>query len=322
VTGKSQVHAIVTERLSREYRLDRGKGVVAALNKVSLQIEDGEIRGLLGPNGAGKTTLTKILSTVLLPSSGSATILGYNIFADLYQIRKSIGFVLGGDLGFYPHLTGRQNLKYWSALYEVPIAKARHRIPSILDRVGLSGHADSNVQTYSRGMKQRLHLAKSLINDARILFLDEPTMGMDPVAARDFRRLLLELRSEGKTILLTTHDMGEAESICDQVALIDHGCLLALETPARLARLVSCYHRIDFDSNNPELADKIRFLQGVTAVTLLTPEHRFRVELEDESATNAVLTALVAAGVTWLQSSRPSLEEVYIHVIGNRGMQI
>ena len=282
---------------------------------------EGEIHGLLGPNGAGKTTLVRILSTVLLPTSGSASILGHDVVRDTRAVRQSIGIVFGGDRGLYWRLTGRQNLEYWAALYNVPPSDTRPRVMALLERVGLSDRADYMVETYSRGMKQRLHLARGLIGDARVLFLDEPTTGMDPLAARDFRDLVKGLREEGRTILLTTHDMAEAEAVCDRVALINHGLLLAVETPRTLSRLVAQYERIDFEGAEEDIREKLRNLPGVAAVSALS-DGSYRAELANPDAISGTLQFLVGAGVTSVRTSRPSLEEVYVHVIGDRGLKI
>src|SRR5262249_51607486 len=158
--------------------------------------------------------------------------------------------------------------------------------------------------TYSRGMKQRLHLARGLVADARVLLLDEPTVGMDPLAAREFRRLVRELRDEGRTILLTTHDMAEAESVCDRVALIDHGRLLAVETPRTLSRLIARYERIDFEHTDSGLSNAVRGLPGVASVTAIGESGSYRIELSKEDATRSVLEFLVAAGVTSIQTTR------------------
>jgi ABC-2 type transport system ATP-binding protein len=237
------------------------------------------------------------------------------------KIRPHIGIVFGGDRGLYWHLTGRQNLEYWAALYNVPEAEASKRISILLERVGLHERADSKVETYSRGMKQRLHLARGLVANARVLFLDEPTIGMDPLAALDFRKLVKELRSEGRTILLTTHDMAEAEAICDRVALIDHGRLLAVETPRTLSYLLAKYERIDFEWHDQSLLPRLRDLTGVESVVRLTEGSGYRVELSEESALKPVLVMLVQAGVTSIRTSRPSLEDVYVHIIRDRGLK-
>jgi ABC-2 type transport system ATP-binding protein len=312
--------AVKTEGLGRIYEAN-GK-TIRALDDVSLSIEEGEVHGLLGPNGAGKTTLIKILSTVLLPSGGSASVLGHDV-KNTATVRPLIGIVFGGDRGLYWQLTARETLEYWAALYNVPARATQTRVATLLERVGLSERADFRVETYSRGMKQRLHLARGLIGNARILFLDEPTIGMDPLAARDFRQLVKDLKAEGRTILLTTHDMAEAEAVCDRVALIDRGRLLAVETPSTLAQLVSQHERIDFDHADGALLEQVRLLQGVSSVTGLPQgSSSYRIELSNASAIKNVLNLLVSAGVTSLRTSRPSLEEVYVHVIGDRGSKI
>jgi ABC-2 type transport system ATP-binding protein len=315
--------AIQTRGLGRVYKsVQKGGADITALEDVSMDIEIGEVRGLLGPNGAGKTTLVKILSTVLLPTSGTASVLGNDVERETAAVRPLIGIVFGGDRGVYWHLTARQNLQYWAALYNVPAKETNQRISRLLERVGLGDRADHLVETYSRGMKQRLHLARGLVGDARILFLDEPTIGMDPLAARDFRNLVQELRSEGKTILLTTHDMAEAESVCDRVALIDHGRVIAVETPRTLSRLITQYERIDFECENAEVLDPLRAIPGVASVLPLPEERNFRIDLSEESASRIVLEKLITAGVTSIRTSRPSLEEVYVHIIGDRGLKL
>ena len=314
--------AIETKRLSREYGSDTsGKGVLA-LDHVSLEVEQGEVRGLLGPNGAGKTTLVKILSTVLLPTSGEALILGHDVARETREVRSKIGIVFGGDRGLYNNLSARQNLEYWAALYDVPTKETKPRIETLLGRVGLFERAEQLVSGYSRGMKQRLHLARGLIAGAQVLFLDEPTMGMDPMAARDFRQIVRELRAEGCTVLLTTHDMREAEALCDKVALIDRGKLLAVEKPAELARYVAKYERIDVEGASDSLLASLRSHGGVAAVNHTPQGHGHRIELADGAAYRSVLALLVEMGVSSITTSRPSLEEVYVHLIGDRGLEV
>ena len=282
-----------------------------------MDIEEGEVHGLLGPNGAGKTTLVKVLSTVLLPTSGSASILGHDVVRETKAVRPLIGIVLGGDRGLYWRLSGRQNLEYWAALYNVPAGTAKKRFPKLLEMVGLSDRADYLVEGYSRGMRQRIHLARGLVGDARVLFLDEPTAGMDPLASRDFRNMVGNLRSEGRTILLTTHDMAEAEAVCDRVTLIDKGIVIAVETPRSLSRLIAGNERIDFQGGTEGLTDTLRVLPGVASVNPL-PDGGSRVELEGEAAAQGVLKVLVDDGVTTISTSGPSLEEIYIRVIGDQ----
>ncbi len=293
---------------------------VVALDHVSLTIPEGEIHGLLGPNGAGKTTLVKILSTVLLPTSGRARVLGHDVVEETKGVRPLIGIVFGGERGLYWRLTGRQNLEYWAALYKLPTRVARERAQALLERVGLADRADERVEQYSRGMKQRLHLARGLIGEARVLFLDEPTTGMDPIAAREFRALIGELRDEGRTILLATHDMVEAETVCDRVTLIDRGKVIATESPRTLGTLISRFQRIDVEGADGTLLAEMRALAGVASVTEV--DGGARIEVAEEGATKEVLERLVTGGVTSVRTTLPSLEEVYVHLIGERGMEI
>jgi ABC-2 type transport system ATP-binding protein len=293
---------------------------VVALDEVSLEIPEGEIHGLLGPNGAGKTTLVKILSTVLLPTSGSARVLGHDVVADEKAVRPLIGIVFGGERGLYWRLSGRQNLEYWGALYKLSARETKARAQQLIERVGLAERADERVETYSRGMKQRLHLARGLIGDARILFLDEPTTGMDPLAAREFRALIGELEAEGRTILLATHDMVEAETVCDRVTLIDRGQVIATESPRTLGRVISRFQRIDVEGVDGSVLDQVRGLTGVSSVTAV--DGGARIEVDEEGATRLVLQRLVEAGATSVRTSLPSLEEVYVQLIGDRGLEL
>ena len=299
----------------------RRRGPVTALDGVSLSIPGGEVHGLLGPNGAGKTTLVKILSTVLLPTGGSASVCGHDVVAETKAVRPLIGIVFGGERGLYTRLTARQNLEYWGALYRLSGGEIKRRSHALLERVSLTDRADQRVEEFSRGMKQRLHLARGLMGDAKVLFLDEPTTGMDPLAAREFRRLIRELKGEGRTILLTTHDMVEAETVCDRVTLIDRGRVLATETPRTLGTLISRFQRIDVEEAADGVLESLRSLPGVSNVEL-QPDGSTRIEVNEEGATVEVLRRLVEAGVTSVKTSLPSLEEVYVQVIGERGLEV
>jgi ABC-2 type transport system ATP-binding protein len=313
--------AVAVEEVTRVFEPRRKRDArVVALDRVSLEIPQGEIHGLLGPNGAGKTTLVKILSTVLVPTSGRARVLGHDVVEEARDVRPIIGIVFGGERGLYWRLTGRQNLEYWGALYKLSASQTRSRAQELLERVGLADKADERVEQYSRGMKQRLHLARGLVGDARVLFLDEPTTGMDPLAAREFRNLIGELKGEGRTILLATHDMVEAENVCNRVTLIDRGTILATESPRSLGHVISRFQRIDVEGAEPQLLTRVRTLPGVHAIS--ETDGSARIEVAEEGATGAVLKLLVDAGVTSVKTSLPSLEEVYVHLIGDRGLEI
>jgi ABC-2 type transport system ATP-binding protein len=314
------VQAVDVQDIRRVFT-PRKREAVTALAGVSLSIPVGEVHGLLGPNGAGKTTLVKILSTVLLPTEGRAFVCGHDVVTETKVVRPLIGIVFGGERGLYTRLTARQNLEYWGALYRLNGAEIKTRSAALLERMGLTERADQRVEEFSRGMKQRLHLARGLMGDARVLFLDEPTTGMDPLAAREFRTLIGELKGEGRTILLTTHDMVEAETVCDRVTLIDRGRILATETPRTLGSLISRFQRIDVEGAPDSLIADIELVTGVSAVAR-QPDGSVRIEVNEDGATTVVLRQLVDAGVTSVKTSLPSLEEVYVQMIGERGLTV
>ncbi|GAA3117105.1 daunorubicin resistance protein DrrA family ABC transporter ATP-binding protein [Streptomyces rameus] len=320
--GKAVTDAIVVEDVGRTYADRRGRaaGEVTALSGVSLRVAPGEVHGLLGPNGAGKTTLCKILTTTLEPTTGSAWVLGLDVTRQSRAVRRSIGLVFGGDRGLYGRLSARENLWFWGAMYGLRRSVLRSRAELLLDRVGLLDRADSRVDTFSRGMKQRLHLARGLVGDPRVLILDEPTVGMDPVAALDFRTLVAELREEGRTVLLTTHDMAEAAAVCDRVSLIDRGRLIMTEDTDAVGRLLSSYERVVAQGVSAELARRVEAIAGVVAVR--HEAGRLEAETEEPSATSSVLAVLAGAGVHQVSTARPDLSEVYLHLVGRRGMAV
>lgn len=316
---------VEVRNLRRTYGGRRKTPEVVALSGMDLSIPAGEVHGLLGPNGAGKTTLCKILSTVLLPTAGEAHILGYDVVRETAAVRRLVGIVFGGERGLYSRLTARQNLQFWAALYGLRGRALRERVETLLGRVGLSERAGQRVEGFSRGMKQRLHLARGLVGDPRVMLLDEPTAGMDPMAAREFRTLVGELRDEERTVLMTTHDMAEAEAVCDRVTLIDGGQLLATERPATLTRWISTYARVvATDLSAPlreRLASELAILPGVAEVRRVSPAG-LRIETAAEDAAPRVLRVLLDEGVTNVATERASLEEVYLHVMGERGMRV
>jgi ABC-2 type transport system ATP-binding protein len=309
---------VVADGLGRIYRRKRGSEV-AALTDLSLEIPQGEIHGLLGPNGAGKTTFCKILSTVLLPTVGSATVFGHDVVQESVRVRPLLGLVFGGERGLYGRLTARQNLRYWAALYLMPDSQGRRRTDFLLDRVGLSGDADVPVETFSRGMKQRLHLARGLIGTPRLMLLDEPTVGLDPVAALDFRQLLGELLADGMTILLTTHDMDEAEAVCHRVTLIDKGRVLTTETPRRLVETAARYRWVEADETPPAATNALAGLDGVVDVQ---SSGGLRVKVTGDDAAQRVVNLLIVNGARSVRVVPPRLEDVYLDIIGDRGMGI
>lgn len=216
---------------------------VTALNGVNLEVEEGEIFGLLGPNGAGKTTLIKILCTLLLPNEGKAYVNGYDVTSQPAKVKKNIGCFLEGERSFYFRLTGRQNLAFFATLQNINGRHAEARIEKVLELMGLSRHADRLFMDYSIGMRQRLSLARALLNEPAILFLDEPTKSLDPLTAHKFRKFLKEelVKERGKTLLIATHSLEEAEYLCDRLAFLDQGNFKALGNFEKIRNfLLSC----------------------------------------------------------------------------------
>src|SRR3954451_317166 len=212
---------------------------IEAVRGIDFEVPEGELFGLLGPNGAGKTTTIKMLITLLLPTAGSARVLGLDVVKDARALRKRIGYVFGGERGVYERLSGYDNLRYFAELYGVPPATQKPRIEELLELVGLKGREHERTEGYSRGMKQRLHVARGLLHDPEVVFLDEPTIGLDPVGAREVRATIGSLTARGKTGLLATHHMFAAGALCGRVAVMSRGEIDVEGTPAELKRGVT-----------------------------------------------------------------------------------
>ena len=238
VTPISGMEPIIEIRnLSKIYTAKERKGIfrgkkkkIKALKNINLDIYKGEIFGLLGPNGAGKTTLIKCLTTLLLPTEGTVRINGYDLIKDENSVRASIGCMLMGERGLYWKLTGKENLEFFAALYHVPRKIRKQRIKEIVELLNLEDIIERPVESYSSGQKMKLAFAKSLINKAPVIFLDEPTNTLDVYSARELRSIVKDLNKKGHTIVYTTHQMSEAEELCDRVAIIDRGEIIALGT--------------------------------------------------------------------------------------------
>jgi ABC-2 type transport system ATP-binding protein len=311
--------------LRRSYRTRTGtfrreRKEVEAVRGVSFDIEPGELFGLLGPNGAGKTTTIKMLITLLLPTGGSAQVLGHDVVSDAREVRRHIGYVFGGDRGLYERLSALDNLRYFSELYGVPPREQHQRIGSLLELVGLTGREKERVEGFSRGMRQRLHIARGLLHDPEVLFLDEPTIGIDPVGARELRGTIAMLREQGKTILLTTHYMFEADELCDRIAVIRDGQIVAEGTPAALKQRVSAGHVVEVETFGvPDTAvDAVRTLAGVrtAAVEDRGQAQVLIVQVEPGSeVTSSVLGHLDGVSVGRVSSREPTLEDAYVELV-------
>ncbi|MEM1931056.1 MAG: ABC transporter ATP-binding protein [Sulfolobales archaeon] len=297
--------------------------IVEALRGVSFRVRDREIVGLLGPNGAGKTTTIKILSTLLLPDSGCATVYGYDVVREAQKVRKVIGIMLSVEKGFYGRLTGRENLIYFGSLYGMEKQELEKRVDFLLELVGLKelGGSDRLYEEYSLGMKARLALARALLKDPPVLLLDEPTLGLDPPSARRIRGLVRELASsEGKAVLYTSHNMFEVELVCDRVVLINKGVVVADGTPDELKSKLPNIRTLELHLKKvPEgLVDEIRSFGLEVREPLQTPEGLYVLKVlarKPEEVVDDILRAVVSRGVdvVRLKIEEPTLEDVFVY---------
>ena len=322
------MNTITVKNLKRIYRTTTGvirrkSKEVIAVDDISFEIKEGELFGLLGPNGAGKTTTVKVLATLLIPDAGEVRVKGMDIVKDANEIRKQIGFIFGGERGLYWRLSGIDNLRYFASLYHVAPDVSKKRIPYLLELVGLEGRGDERVEGYSRGMKQRLHVARTLLHDPDILFLDEPTIGLDPVGAREFREVIRDLQSEKKTILLTTHYMFEADSLCDRVAVIDKGLIVALDTPSALKKHVRDLSVVEIETFGiaSKVVDEIRSLSFVDSLSVREQDQRQLLLVQTSRGAEAVpdlISALDGMRVGRVTAREPTLEDAYVRLVGGK----
>jgi len=303
---------IVAEGLVRHF------GDVKAVDGVDLQVDHGEIFGFLGPNGAGKSTVIRMLTTLLKPTAGRASVAGYDVVTQANEVRRNIGVALQ-DAAIDPLMTGNELLRLQAVLYGLPVAQVQPRADELLERVGLTGAADRRVGTYSGGMRRRLDLALSLVHQPTVLFLDEPTTGLDPMSRITLWEEVRRLNREGTTVLLTTQYLEEADQLADRVAIIDHGKIVKEGTPTALKAAVGA----------PTLLISVPAAEAMTARDTLarfgemrtTAEGTLGVGLEGgASAVTDVVRALDEAGVRvqHLELNEPSLDDVFAESTGYR----
>jgi ABC-2 type transport system ATP-binding protein len=293
---------------------------VEAVRGVSFEIGRGELFGLLGPNGAGKTTTIKMLITLLIPTSGSARVLGYDVVRDAREVRRRIGYVFGGDRGLYERLSAYDNLRYFAELYAVPPRDQKTRIAELLELVGLKGREKERVEGYSRGMRQRLHIARGLLHDPMVVFLDEPTIGVDPVGARELRTTIASLTEAGKTVLLTTHYMFEADDLCDRIAVINKGTIVAEGTPSDLKAIVADRTVIEIETFgvSENTIERVRAAEGVTSVSIEEREQAQVLLVQSPAGTEltqSLLALLDGTAVGRVAAREPTLEDAYVALV-------
>jgi ABC-2 type transport system ATP-binding protein len=327
-TGDKPAEATPTQprkRSSWPFGKKEPRALFTAVDGVDLQIQRGEIFGLLGPNGAGKSTTIRMLCTLLEPTSGTARVNGFDVVQQANDVRRSLGTVLAGERSIYWKLTGRENLEYFAALYHIPQAVAKQRVDELIERMELKDRANELVEKYSTGMRQRVAIAKALLARPPILLLDEPTLGLDPQAARNLRELIAQLKQEGHTILLTTHYMEEADQLSDHIGIIDTGKVIALDTPAGLKRRIDQKEviRLEVTGWQEYIGEKLRTLSEVSNLVARKQGEAdlWEVNLQSDNS-RVVLPKLVehisqnGTRLVNMNILKPSLEDVFIHLTG------
>jgi len=315
--------------LRRNQSNNKHNDVTVALDKVNIKIRPGELFGLLGPNGSGKTTTIKCLSTILIPDEGTAIVNGFDIQKETSMVRASLGMVVGGERTLYWKLTARDNLMYFASLYKMHRRHAKKRIKELLETMQLSDRADERLEDYSTGMRQKVAIARALLHDPPILLLDEPTLGLDPNFARQIRNQIRELsEKQGKTVLLTTHYMDEADQLCDRVAFINNGKIVAVDTPNRLKAMVKEKELVEVTVYHPpaDIEKHIRSLLPDAEVIKLIPGDEdegnpSRIKIIGGTAEEHVGTIIDALRqknirIGSLNVGVPTLEDVFIKLTG------
>ena len=300
--------------------LVRKFGDLLAVDNVSFDIQEGEIFSLLGPNGAGKTTTISMLSTLLAPTSGDARINGFSIINDNMQVRKYIGIV-PQEIALYDDLTAMENLHYWGRLYDLGGRELEQRVQEVLEQIGLSDRAKDRVKTYSGGMKRRVNIAAGLLHKPKLLFMDEPTVGIDPQSRRMILDMVKELNQQGMSILYTTHYMEEAQELSDRVGIIDHGKLIAVGTQSELTQQVgetdSIRIQTDTMDDLPTIAEKLQGFNGITRI--IVEESGLNLITNDAESSLAPIinqASQFGAHIKSIEVVEPNLETVFLHLTG------
>lgn len=323
------INSILTENLGRVYKIRSGKKrepkELVALQDVNLEVYQGELFGLLGPNGAGKTTLIKVLTTLLAPTTGRATVAGYDVLREPEAVRKRINMVSGGESSGYGLLTVRENLWMFAQFYGMPTKIANQRIKDLLEIVGLSDRMNSKSSDLSTGLRQKMNIVRGFLTDPQVLFLDEPTLGLDVGASREVRNFVREWvnADRQRTLLLTTHYMVEADELCDRVAIINRGRVLACDTPSNLKHQLqqeSIFHLQVSPFNGKLSPSSVEALAGVIKVTHLPQDGYESLELilKEEPVLGSVINTLTGADVQIrnLEKCAPTLEDVFVKLVG------
>ncbi|MFB0534597.1 MAG: ABC transporter ATP-binding protein [Anaerolineae bacterium] len=319
--AKTSLRQVLLRRLSHST-----EGRITAVDRVSLEVKRGELFGLLGPNGAGKTTLVKVLCTLILPNSGTATVNGYEL-SDEEKVKASIGLVGGEERSFYWRLSGRKNLEFFATLHGFSSLRITERIEKLAKLLDMEEFIDRRFDQYSSGMKQRLGIARGLLNEPQILFLDEPTKSLDPTSATRLRETIHDLaHREGYTVMLVTHQLHEAEELCDRIAIMHKGRIRVVDDIASLRKMVRPEKRYRFEVFGllPQTLSALRNLEGVRALEIEPLDgdglslNVHLLESRDKRSLAGVINAIVGHGgrITDVASEELSLDEVFKRYTG------
>jgi ABC-2 type transport system ATP-binding protein len=325
------VNAIETERLTKRFRrvnnyLDLAlypwrRPAEPAVEEISFEVREGELFGLLGENGAGKTTLIRMLSTALLPTSGRASVRGHDVTRHPHEVRRVIGLVSGDERSFYWRLTGRQNLQYFAALYHVPRHHVAERIEELLGVLSIREYADRRFDGYSTGIRQKFAIARGMLTEPSVLFLDEPTRALDPIAADELRKHVAEhiVGDLGRTVVLATHTLTEAEAICDRVAILRRGHMVEIGTMDELRHRIglSTVLELTVSGEPTPIRNAVARVDGVASVSDAVNDDastQLTVSLSDvDGATDEVIRVVHATGsvIRAITTRRPTLDDIY-----------
>ncbi|MCD6447502.1 MAG: ATP-binding cassette domain-containing protein [Thermoplasmata archaeon] len=305
------MNAISIENLRKEY-----DGIVA-VDGISFSVEEGEIFALLGPNGAGKTTTVRILTCQIKSTEGTAKIFGYDVNKDCSKIRRIIG-IMPQETSLNELLTAEQNILFYGMLYDLPVREIKKRGKELLEAMGLFHRKDELVKNFSGGMKQRLSLIIALIHKPKILFLDEPTTGLDPQARRHIWEFIREINNEGTTIFLTTHYMEEADYLCDRVAIMDNGKIIALDTPAKLKNMMEREKILQIEMDYDEgVIEAIKSVDGVKQIS--DEDGIIKIIVEDRKGLLLdIIRNISDRNIKSIATVEPTLEDVFIVLTGKR----
>jgi ABC-2 type transport system ATP-binding protein len=308
-------YAIELNNLSKKF------GDFTAVDNLSLKVEEGEIFGFLGPNGAGKSTTIRVLCTLAQPTSGSALVSGYDLVKDSSKVRKEIGLV-AEKMIMYDSLTAAENLRFFGKLYDMPKEKIETRIDELLDLVDMKEWKNTQISKFSTGMKQRINVIRALLPEPKIIFMDEPTLGLDPQTTFSIREIIRDINKDGVTVILTTHAMTEAEALSDRVAIIDRGTIAALDTPYNLKNMLSNSDTTIFTMKimnlTSNIVERVKSLDIVTAIAQ-QDDHNIKISAKGTQALGQIIDTVRREGgdiFSIVNSNESTLEDVFLTVTG------